>query len=72
MLNTLWINADHARDLCPLVDHVTKLKHFTKGDIHEFSVFPFSLHLMFEQILSNLIVCLMISQKLHAKVAQPN
>ena len=29
-----------------------------------------SLHLMLEQALSNLIVCLMISQKLHTKVGQ--
>ena len=38
-----------------------ELNNFTKGEIHEFSVFPFSLQLMFDQTLSNLIVCLIIS-----------
>ena len=37
---------------------------------YKFSAFPFSLHLMFDQTLSNLIVFLTISQKLHTKVAQ--
>ena len=56
------VNADHGRDFHPLADHTTKLHNFTKGDARgEFSAFPFSLHLMFEQTLSNLIVCLMIS-----------
>ena len=26
MVNTVWVNADHGRDL---VDHMTKLKNFT-------------------------------------------
>ena len=42
--------------------------NFTKGEIHEFSAFPFSLHLIFDQTLSNLIVCLMISQNLQYKL----
>ena len=37
---------------------------------HDFSAFQFSIQLMLEQALTNLIVCLMISQKLHTKVAQ--
>ena len=44
----------------PLSDHMTNLRNFTKG---EFSVFPFSRQLMCEETLSNLIVCLMISEK---------
>ena len=39
-------------------------------EICEFSAFPFSHHIMFDQTLSNLIVCLMISQKLHTNVAR--
>ena len=35
--------------------------------ILEFSVFLFSLQLMLDQTLSNLIVCLMISEKVHTK-----
>ena len=35
----------------------------------EFSTFPFSFPLMFDQTIINLIVCMMISQKLHTKVA---
>ena len=39
--------------------------------IREFLAFSLSLQLMFDQTLSNLIVCLMISQKkLHRKGAQ--
>ena len=52
MVNTVWVNADHGRDFHP----------FTKGEIREFSAFPFSLALMFDQTLSNLIICLMVSQ----------
>ena len=44
------------RDFHSLADHTTKLLNFTKGKIREFSACPFSLHLMFDQILSNLIV----------------
>ena len=57
------VNADHWQDFHLLADHTTKLKNFTMGEIHEFSAFPFSFLLIFEQTLSNLIVCLMISQK---------
>ena len=70
MLNTVWVNADHGRDFHPLADHMTKLRNFTKEENHDFSAFQFSFHLMSEQILGNLIICLMISQKLHTKVAQ--
>ena len=59
MVNTVWVNADHGHDLHPLADH-----------FFYFSAFCFSLQLMHEQALTNLIVCLMISQKLHTKVAQ--
>ena len=64
------VNADHGRDVNPLDNHMTKLKNFTKGKNSDFSAFRFSLHIMLEQALSNLIVCLMTSQKLHTKVAQ--
>ena len=58
MVNTVWVNADHGRDFHPLADHMTKLRNFTKEEI------IFSLQLMLEKALTNLIVCLMISQKL--------
>ena len=48
-------NADHGRDFRPPADYMTKLQNFTKGEICQFSVFPFSLHLMLDQTLSNLI-----------------
>ena len=51
-------------------DHMTKLHNFSKGEIREFSEFSFSLQLMLRQTFSNFLVCLMISQKLHIKVAQ--
>ena len=70
MVNTVYVNADHGRDLHPLADHMTKLKNFTKEENRDFSAFRFSLQLILEQALINLIVCLMISQKLHSKVAQ--
>ena len=63
MLNSLWVNADHGHELHPLTDHMTKLRNFTKEENRYFSTFRFSLQLMFEQALTNLIVCLMISQK---------
>ena len=59
MVNTVWVNADHGCDLQPLADHVTKLQHFTKEENQDFSAFRFSLQLMLEQALTNLIVCLM-------------
>ena len=37
-----------------------KLRNFTKGEIREFSSFPFSLQLIVDEILSNVIVFLMI------------
>ena len=61
MVNTVWVNADHGRDFHPLADHMTKLRNFTKEET------IFSLQLMLEKALTNLIVCLMISQKLHTK-----
>ena len=73
MVNTLRVNAHRARDFHPdrsMADHVTKLHNFTKIEIRELSAFLFSVQLMFDQRLTNLIVCLMISQKRCAKVAQ--
>ena len=70
MVNTVWVNADHGHNLHPLADHMTTLKNFTKEENRDFSVILFSLQLMLEQALTNLIVCLIISQKLHTKVAQ--
>ena len=61
----LRVKADHGRDVHPLSEH----KNFTKGNICEFLAFPFS-DLMFYQTFSNLLFCLLISQQLHAKVAQ--
>ena len=63
MVNTVRVNTDHEHDFHPLGDHMTKLQNFTKGEIQKFSAFPMSLHLLFDQTLSDLIVCLMISQK---------
>ena len=28
MVNTVWVNAGHGRDLHPLADHMTKLRNF--------------------------------------------
>ena len=70
MVNIVHVNADYGRDFHPLADHMTKLRNFSKGENYDFLAFQFSLHLLLEQALSNLIVCLMISQKLHTKVAQ--
>ena len=70
MVNPVWVNADHGRDFHPLANHITKLHNFTKEENCDFSAFKFSLQLMLQQALTNLIVCLMISQKLHTKVAQ--
>ena len=69
-VNAVCVNADHGRDLHPLADHITKLRNFTKEENRDFSAFRFSLQLMLEQARTNLIVCLMISQKLHTKIAQ--
>ena len=51
MVNTVLVNP-------------SSLRSHDKGEIREFSAFPFLLRLMFDQTLSNLIVCLMISQEL--------
>ena len=32
MVNTVWVSADHGRDLHPLTDHMKKLKNFTKEE----------------------------------------
>ena len=69
-VNTVWANADHGHDLHPLAYHMKQLRHFTKEENLDFSEFRFLLQLMLGQALNNLIVCLMISQKLHTKVAQ--
>ena len=68
MVSTVWVNADLGHDLHPLADHMTKKFH--KGKNLDFSVILFSRQLMLEQALTNLIVCLMISQKLYRNVAQ--
>ena len=68
MANTLRVYADHRRDFNSLVDRITKLRIFTKDENRDFSAFRFSLHSMLEQALSNLIVCLVISQKLYKKL----
>ena len=69
MLNTARVNADHGRDFHILADHTTTLRKFNKGEIREFSACPFSLKLMFDQTLSNIIVCLMITHtKLRTRV----
>ena len=59
----------HGCDLRPLADHTTKLRNFTKEENRDFSAILFSLQLMREQTLTNLIVCRTILQKLHTKVA---
>ena len=66
------VNTDHEHDINPLADYMTQLQHFTKEDNCDFSAFRFSFQLILEQTITNLIVCLMISQKLHTKVAQTN
>ena len=68
MVNTVCVNADRGRDLHPLADHMTKSRNFTKEENRDLLAFRFSLQLMLEQALTNLIVCLMISQKLHTTV----
>ena len=70
----MWVNADHGRDLHPLADHMTKIRNFTKEENRDFSKFRFSLQLMLEQLLTNVIVCLTIShknyiQKLHKRAS---
>ena len=38
MVNTVWVNADHGRDLHPLANHMRKLKNFTTEQNRDFSV----------------------------------
>ena len=42
MVNNVWVNADHGRDLHPLADHMTKLRNFTKEENRDFSTILFS------------------------------
>ena len=70
MVNSLWVNTGHGRDLHPLADDMTKLNNFTKEENRDFSAFKFLLQLMLEQVLTNLMFFLKMSQKLHTKVAQ--
>ena len=63
MVNSVWVNADHGRDFHPLAVHMTQLRNFAKEENRDFSAFRFSLYLMLEQALSNLMVCLMVSHK---------
>ena len=56
------MHADHGRHFHPLANHMIKLRNFSKEENHDFSAILFSLQLMLEQALTNLIVCLMISQ----------
>ena len=70
MVSNVWVNAEHGRDFHPLANQMTKLRNFSKEENRDFSTIRFSLQLMLEQALTNLIVYLMISQKLHTKVAQ--
>ena len=44
MVSVVRIIADHGHDIHPLADHISKLPHFTMGEIREFSAFPFSLN----------------------------
>ena len=41
MVNTVWVNADHERDLHPLADHTTKLRNFIKEEKLIFQHFDF-------------------------------
>ena len=68
----VWVSADHGHYFHPFINHMTKLRNFTKDEICEFLALAFSLQLMFDQTLINLIVCLMISQQIHTIVAQTN
>ena len=70
MVNTVRVSANHGRDVILSLTTIKKLRNFTKEENRGFSAFRFSLHLMLEQALSNLIICMVISQKLHTKVAQ--
>ena len=43
MVNTVWVNADHGRDLHPLADHMTKSKISHREKIVIFQHFDFHL-----------------------------
>ena len=60
MATIVRVNADHGRDFLTLADHMTTLR---KGDVRKSSAFLFSLQLLFDQILSNLILCPVIFRK---------
>ena len=51
MVNTVWVNVDHGRDLHLLAEHMTKLQNSTREENRDFSAFRFSLQLMLEQAL---------------------
>ena len=36
MVNTVWVNADHGRDLHPLANHMAKLRNFTEEQNRDF------------------------------------
>ena len=42
MVNTVWVNVDHERNLHPLSDHMKKLRNLTKEKNRDFSVVRFS------------------------------
>ena len=46
MVRTVWVNADHRRDLHPLTNHMTKLQNFTKEENRDFSAILFSLQIL--------------------------
>ena len=52
--------ADHGRDFHPIVNHKSKLRNFTKGEIREFQRFHFHFNKFCRQ--NSIIYCLMISQ----------
>ena len=64
--NTVWVEADHERDFHPLANHIINKKNSPRRIIVIFQHFDFH---FIEQALSNLIVCLMISQKQCTKIA---
>ena len=64
MVSTVWVNANHGRDFA---DYMTKLRNFTKEENRDFLAI-----IVLLQALTNLIVYLMISQKIHKEVAQTN
>ena len=69
MENTLGVSACNGRDRHPFADHMTKLRNFTQEENRDFLAILFSLQFMLEQALTNLILCLIISQKLHKRAS---